>query len=77
MLSEPDGRSILELDDVTVSADGRATPILDGVSCTLRAKEILGVVGETAAGKTTDHADFQGLQLLLAPVQAAFADADA
>ena len=52
MLSEPDGRSILELDDVTVSADGRATPILDGVSCTLRAKEILGVVGETGAGKS-------------------------
>jgi peptide/nickel transport system ATP-binding protein len=52
MLSGADVRSVLELDDVAVSADGRETPILDGVSCTLRAKEILGVVGETGAGKS-------------------------
>jgi peptide/nickel transport system ATP-binding protein len=49
---DPDVPNVLELDDVTVSADGRATPILDGVSCVLRANEILGVVGETGAGKS-------------------------
>jgi peptide/nickel transport system ATP-binding protein len=45
-------RNVLELDGVTVSADGRTTPILDGVSCALKATEILGVVGETGAGKS-------------------------
>ena len=45
-------RNVLELDGVTVSADGRTTPILDGVSCALKATEILEVVGETGAGKS-------------------------
>ena len=45
-------RNVLELDGLTVSADGRTTPILDGVSCALKATEILGVVGETGAGKS-------------------------
>ena len=32
--------------------------------------------GQTTAGKAADHADFEGLQLLLAPLHAAAADAD-
>jgi hypothetical protein len=30
--------------------------------------------GVTTTGKTTDHANFEGLQFLLAPLHAAFAD---
>lgn len=52
MPPEPEVRTVLELDCVTVSADGRAAPILNAVSCVLRANEILGVVGETGAGKS-------------------------
>lgn len=48
----PDTGTVLELDRLTVGFEGRETPVLKEISCTLRRNEILGVVGETGAGKS-------------------------
>jgi peptide/nickel transport system ATP-binding protein len=52
VLSRPETRIVLELDRVVVRAEGRPTPILNGITCALQANEILGIVGETGAGKS-------------------------
>ena len=52
MLALPDAQPLLELDGLTVGAGGDAAPILKAVTCTLRRNEILGIVGETGAGKS-------------------------
>jgi peptide/nickel transport system ATP-binding protein len=52
VLSRPEPQTVLELDRVTVAAVERPAPILDAISCSLRANEILGIVGETGAGKS-------------------------
>lgn len=52
MLSRPETRTVLELDRLVVAAEGRPTPILNGITCALQANEILGIVGETGAGKS-------------------------
>jgi peptide/nickel transport system ATP-binding protein len=48
----PDAQAVLELDRLEVGFDGREAPVLRAVSCTLRRNEILGIVGETGAGKS-------------------------
>lgn len=47
------GAPVLDVDDLTVAALGRARPILDAVSLSVRAGETLGIVGESGSGKTT------------------------
>ncbi|MCW6509273.1 ABC transporter ATP-binding protein [Lichenifustis flavocetrariae] len=47
-----DATPLLELDGLTVGIGGDAAPILNAVTCTLRRNEILGIVGETGAGKS-------------------------
>jgi peptide/nickel transport system ATP-binding protein len=46
--------SLLEIEDLTVEFDTRAGPVraLDGVSLTIEPGEILGMVGESGAGKS-------------------------
>lgn len=43
---------ILDVRDLTVGSPEGGRPVLDGVTLTLRASEILGVYGETGSGKT-------------------------
>ena len=52
MLSRPETRTVLELDRLVVRAEGHPTPILSDITCALQANEILGIVGETGAGKS-------------------------
>jgi ABC-type glutathione transport system ATPase component len=46
------GVPLLEVENLSVTFDNAASPSLDGVSFALAANEILGVVGETGAGKS-------------------------
>jgi peptide/nickel transport system ATP-binding protein len=48
----PDTHATLQLDRLTVQFEGSRAAVLDGISCALHRKEILGVVGETGAGKS-------------------------
>src|SRR5499426_4095466 len=49
------GDNLLEVEHlyVTFATDGGAAKVLDGVNLTIRAGEIVGLVGESGCGKTT------------------------
>jgi ATP-binding cassette subfamily B protein len=47
------GRGEIELDNVTFTYPGAADPTLQQISLHVRPGEIIGIVGETGAGKTT------------------------
>jgi ATPase subunit of ABC transporter with duplicated ATPase domains len=49
----PSGRSVLELDGVTVGFPGAPRPVLDGVSLRLVGPERVAVTGPNGSGKTT------------------------
>lgn len=51
ILPRPQGQ--VEADNVSVAAPGTATPILRGVSFRLQPGSVVGVIGPSAAGKTT------------------------
>src|SRR5882757_5617568 len=53
-----------------------ANPAFRGASHCREQRKPCDTPGPTTAGKAPDHANFEGLQLLLAPLQAAFADAN-
>ena len=58
MTSETTARGVsaapaLVIEALTVSAAGRARPVLDSISLTVAVGETLGVVGESGSGKTT------------------------
>jgi ATP-binding cassette, subfamily B, bacterial MsbA len=49
----PPFRGTIELRDVSFAYPGAERPTLDGVSCTVRAGQLLAIVGRSGAGKTT------------------------
>jgi NitT/TauT family transport system ATP-binding protein len=56
LTTEPTGAVILEASRVTknfTTPDGRALPVLDGVSLTLREGEIVALLGKSGSGKST------------------------
>jgi len=57
------GQFVLELTDVraTTTVDGRPCNILDGVSFSLRAGQMLGIVGESGCGKSMTALAIMGL----------------
>ena len=44
--------NLLEVKNLSVSFAGAAAPALQGISFSLQAGEIIGIVGETGAGKS-------------------------
>src|SRR6267142_6892208 len=58
-----DGRSLLEVEDLRVAFAGRRGTVtaVDGISFTIGEGEVLGVVGESGAGKSLTGAAIIGL----------------